>query len=139
MAGGGTISLTDEHKIKRHNVGDDDNMNDMITDLPEGILLHILSLLSTKDAVRTSILAKKWRNIWTYLSDFYFRIDCPRHDSNDQNQKDMSNFLLDLVGRLICKFNRIERLCVEIFNTVDADKVGSLISNRIERLTFTLY
>jgi hypothetical protein len=35
MAGGGTISLTDEHKIKRHNVGDDDNMNDMITDLPE--------------------------------------------------------------------------------------------------------
>ncbi|KAK2458218.1 hypothetical protein QL285_005403 [Trifolium repens] len=79
MAGSGTISLTDEHKIKRHNVGDDDNMNDMITDLPE---------------------------------------------------KDMSNFLLDLVGRLISKSNRIERLGITIYNTtVDADKVGSLISS----------
>jgi hypothetical protein len=76
--------------------------------------------------------------MWTYLSVFDFEIGRPRYDSNNKNQ-DMSNFLLDLVGRLICKFNRIERLCVEIFNIVDADKVGSLISNRIERLTFTLY
>jgi hypothetical protein len=127
MAGSGTISLTDEHKIKRHNVGDDDNMNDMITDLPEGILLHILSLLRTKDAVRTSILAKKWRNIWTYLSVFDFETGCPRYDSNDQ--KDMSNCLLDLVGRLICKSNRIESLSIRIYNTVDADKVDSLISS----------
>jgi hypothetical protein len=42
----------------------------------------------------------------------------------------MSNFLLDLVGRLISKSNRIERLGITIYNTtVDADKVGSLISS----------
>ncbi|KAK2429196.1 hypothetical protein QL285_027653 [Trifolium repens] len=38
----GTISLTDVHKIPRHNAGD--ALNDMINDLPEDFLLHILSL-----------------------------------------------------------------------------------------------
>jgi hypothetical protein len=67
--------------------------------------------------------------MWTYLYVFDFETGRPRYDSNNQNQKDMSNFLLDLIGRLICKSNRIERFCVEIFNTVDVDKVGSLISS----------
>ncbi|RHN64841.1 putative F-box domain-containing protein [Medicago truncatula] len=55
----GAISSTD---VQRHNAG---NMNDMISDLPEDVLLDILSLVPTKDAVKTSILVKKWKHLWT--------------------------------------------------------------------------
>ncbi|GAU44449.1 hypothetical protein TSUD_93030 [Trifolium subterraneum] len=109
MAGGCTISSsTDVHKIQRHNVGDD--VNDMITDLPEGILLHILSLLPTEDAVRTSILAKKWRNMWTYLSVFNFETGRPRYESKDQNQKDIEPYAAQFVIELLRGLSSVKSL-----------------------------
>uniref|UniRef100_A0A3Q7Y139 LOW QUALITY PROTEIN: FBD-associated F-box protein At4g13985-like n=2 Tax=Cicer arietinum TaxID=3827 RepID=A0A3Q7Y139_CICAR len=110
--------LTD---VVEHNVCD---MNDMISELPEDVLLYILSLLPTKDAVRTSILATKWRNLWTCLSAFDFEIlDCKSYDPES------ANCLLDLVQRLLHKSSRIERLCVQIFRTtnIDANKISYLM------------
>ena len=37
---------------------------DRISDLPEGVLQHILSLLPAQDAVRTCVLAQSWRHHW---------------------------------------------------------------------------
>ncbi|CAN6374274.1 unnamed protein product [Urochloa humidicola] len=37
---------------------------DRISDLPEGVLHHILSLLPAHDAVRTCVLARSWRHHW---------------------------------------------------------------------------
>jgi hypothetical protein len=120
----GPISSTDVHKIQRHNV------DDMISDLPEGVLLHILSFVPTKDAIRTSILAKKWKHLWTYLSVFHFEIVHPRYEPKKQNQNNTPNCLLDLVERLMHKSTRVERLGVRIFSTnVDTDKVSSIISS----------
>ncbi|KAL4625843.1 hypothetical protein ACB092_05G054100 [Castanea dentata] len=46
---------------------------DIISQLPEHIIHHILSLLrDTKDAARTSILSRKWRQIWTSFSILKF-------------------------------------------------------------------
>lgn len=133
-----TISSTDVHKIQRHNVG---NMTDMITDLPKGILLHILSLLPTKDAVRTSILENKWRHLWTYLPVFHFGTSL--YESNHPNHKNTPKCLLDLVGRLLHKSNNIKRLGVQIFKIkVDRNKVSSLISSvskhRVQYLELSL-
>ncbi|KEH30748.1 putative F-box domain-containing protein [Medicago truncatula] len=82
------MSSTDVHKIQRRILGD---MNDIISDLPEGVLLHILSLLPIEDVVRTSVLAKKWRYLWTYLSVFDFQIPYPRYDSNHKIRKNVPN------------------------------------------------
>ncbi|KAJ0531328.1 putative leucine-rich repeat domain superfamily [Helianthus annuus] len=42
-------------------------MADMLTELPESLQLHILSLLETKHAFKTSILSKSWASRWTYV------------------------------------------------------------------------
>ncbi|KAL7110867.1 hypothetical protein ACP275_05G052800 [Erythranthe tilingii] len=49
-------------KANREDVGS--NSMDMISELPKHILQRILYFLSQKDAVRTSVLSKSWRNIW---------------------------------------------------------------------------
>ncbi|CAA7042256.1 unnamed protein product [Microthlaspi erraticum] len=38
---------------------------DMISDLPNDLLIHILSLLPPQDALNTMVLSKRWRFLWT--------------------------------------------------------------------------
>lgn len=38
-----------------------------LNDLPNEILLHIMSYLKIKDVVKTSVLSKRWRNLWKFL------------------------------------------------------------------------
>ncbi|KAL5863501.1 hypothetical protein ACOSQ3_001015 [Xanthoceras sorbifolium] len=40
---------------------------DHLTNLPDHIIHNILSLINTKEAVRTSVLSKKWRYYWTNI------------------------------------------------------------------------
>ncbi|KAK6140658.1 hypothetical protein DH2020_025592 [Rehmannia glutinosa] len=46
---------------------------DRISELPQGILHHILSFLSQKQAVQTCVLSKSWRYVWSTRPkiDFY--------------------------------------------------------------------
>ncbi|KAK2370982.1 F-box/LRR-repeat protein [Trifolium repens] len=53
-----------KYKRQRHNSS---NNRDMISDLPDYILHHILSFLPTEDAVKTSILATNWRYLYMDL------------------------------------------------------------------------
>ncbi|XP_074320406.1 F-box/LRR-repeat protein At1g55660-like [Silene latifolia] len=47
-------------------------MQDKISQLPDDILLSIVSILDFKTVVRTSILAKRWKYLWTWLCDLDF-------------------------------------------------------------------
>ncbi|PSR86432.1 F-box/FBD/LRR-repeat protein [Actinidia chinensis var. chinensis] len=52
---------------------------DGISVFTDEILLHILSFLPTKHAVGTSILSKRWKNLWTELTDLDFDYELEFH------------------------------------------------------------
>ncbi|XP_059658984.1 F-box/FBD/LRR-repeat protein At4g00160-like [Cornus florida] len=47
-------------------------LEDRINGLPDVILISILSLLTMKEAGRSSLLSKRWRYIWTYIAALNF-------------------------------------------------------------------
>ncbi|XP_027171851.1 F-box/FBD/LRR-repeat protein At3g14710-like [Coffea eugenioides] len=49
-----------------------DSKKDRISELPESVLSHILSRLPTEDAVRTSVLSRKWEYKWTSIYNLTF-------------------------------------------------------------------
>ncbi|PNX91118.1 F-box/LRR-repeat protein, partial [Trifolium pratense] len=84
---------------------EEEEMQDRISNLPDGVLSHILSFLPTKTTVQTSILSNRWHHIWKHQSVLYFNefIDdyhCYRHDQSDEQFKSfvvMVNSVLNLL------------------------------------------
>ncbi|KAB2618578.1 F-box/LRR-repeat protein 25-like [Pyrus ussuriensis x Pyrus communis] len=52
---------------------------DRISNLPDDVLHTIISLLSTREAVRTSVLSRRWRNMYAYTSNLEFLIGATRN------------------------------------------------------------
>ncbi|XVF10965.1 hypothetical protein REPUB_Repub07fG0228300 [Reevesia pubescens] len=58
---------TKNAKIEMHE--DDEEDKDRLSDLPDTIIIHILSLMETKFSVRTCVLSKRWKFLWASLPD----------------------------------------------------------------------
>lgn len=55
-------------KIKQKKMDQDvAEKHDCLSKLPEHLLHHILSYLTMKDVIRTSVLAKRWQYTWLYV------------------------------------------------------------------------
>lgn len=56
-----------------------------LSNLPEKTIINILSLMDTKEAVKTSVLSKQWRYYWTHIHtlNFNFLDDLTPYDSYD--------------------------------------------------------
>lgn len=57
---------------------------DRISELPDALLLKILSLLPTKDVVVTMVLSKRWQHLWMMV---------PRLEYSDVMHRDNVRFL----------------------------------------------
>ncbi|KAL5854409.1 hypothetical protein ACOSQ4_004211 [Xanthoceras sorbifolium] len=65
-----------EHTRKKVKYSDEVETMDRLSNLPESVILRILSLMNAKDAVQTCILSKQWKFYWAHIPCYTF--DCER-------------------------------------------------------------
>ncbi|KAH7845151.1 hypothetical protein Vadar_026508 [Vaccinium darrowii] len=135
-----------EDNIHRHSSGnvvlpEEQNVgegNDIISSLPVNVLHHILSFLSTKDAIRTSILSTKWEYLWTSIAN----IDL-KEERYPSRKKEGWSFL-DFVDRVLLLHDAsdIKSLSIESCELVNSAHVSSWVStskrHNIEELNLCL-
>ncbi|XXG44262.1 hypothetical protein AAC387_Pa01g4115 [Persea americana] len=78
---------------------------DSISDLPEDVMDLILVGLPIRDAIRTSILSKKWRFKWVSIPDIVFDKDCLMKDKSKPAHADVVDQVLSHHVGPICKFS----------------------------------
>lgn len=81
-----------------------DRRVDWISILPDPLLHHILSFLDTKWAIRTSILSKRWKYIWTSIPNFDFLNwrGADYHLDVESDNKKFVNFMDRMIRSVIC-------------------------------------
>ncbi|KAI9117309.1 hypothetical protein K1719_011475 [Acacia pycnantha] len=125
------VSSPNSSKRYRHDVID---KKDVISELPDSLLHHILSFLSTRDAIRTSLLARRWKFLWTYLSDFNMKVE-------DRHKQIIH--LFNQVDTILEKAKFIKRFSLQAYEDVYVDKVYCwiitlLLKHKIQELELSL-
>ncbi|KAI8573387.1 hypothetical protein RHMOL_Rhmol01G0273300 [Rhododendron molle] len=96
---------------------------DRITILPDSVLIHILSFLPTKYAVRTRILSTRWKHIWASVPNLHFFF-MGRHCSVFADFTDRVLFFHELP--------RIQRFSLECAG-VDLNRLNAWVSVAVRR------
>ncbi|KAL5787171.1 hypothetical protein ACOSP7_004120 [Xanthoceras sorbifolium] len=65
-----------EHTRKKVKYSDEVETMDRLSNLPDSVILRILSLMNAKDAVQTCVLSKQWKFYWAHIPCYTF--DCAR-------------------------------------------------------------
>ncbi|KAL0700730.1 hypothetical protein Bca4012_056852 [Brassica carinata] len=109
-----------------------------INDLPDPLLCHILSFLSTKDSVRSSLLSKRWRNLWLQVpvfdldslpfeyGGFSFTNFVDRFLESDGENLDLNRF------KLICSYEDL----ADNGDSVLESWIDALVRRRVRHLDF---
>jgi hypothetical protein len=90
-------SIREKMKRKRKNEDENDESEgneDRLSDLPDGVLLHILSFLNTKHVVRTCVLSKRWKHLWKRIPTLIL------HSSRFSSVRQFYIFVSNILTRL---------------------------------------
>ncbi|CAA7039040.1 unnamed protein product [Microthlaspi erraticum] len=109
---------------------------DHVSSLPNELLCHILSFLTTKEAALTSVLSKRWLNLLAFVpnlvlddSMFLHPEECKRErEGIVQSFEDFVDRVLALQGH-----SSIKRFSLKCENGVDKDRVNRWICNVLHR------
>ena len=97
--------------------------SDIISNLPESILTHILALLPTKYAVGTSVLSKQQKYMWTNITKLHF--DGILLLSQETTERFM-NFMERVLAHL--ENNKLESFYLSCESHCDASHVHTCVS-----------
>ncbi|XP_078153509.1 F-box/LRR-repeat protein At4g14103-like [Carex rostrata] len=90
---------------------DEQNGIDRMSSLPDDICKYILSFLSTREAVQTCILSKKWINTWASVSDLKFDIN--EFIDDDMEELELVENSEDMAVELVTKFELLVKSVLE--------------------------
>ncbi|XP_059279809.1 LOW QUALITY PROTEIN: F-box/LRR-repeat protein At3g03360-like [Lycium ferocissimum] len=130
------ISLRDSISKKLKN-GVEEETLDCISQLPDAVLLQILSLLPTNDAVKSCVLSKRWRYLWTSIYNFLFI------DRNYNNVENFTSFVDHVLTHSTCP--KIKKFQVDFhhgdweFDCKISQWLSFAVKNKVEDVMFNSY
>ncbi|MED6118158.1 hypothetical protein PIB30_000140 [Stylosanthes scabra] len=106
---------------------------DKISNLPECIISSILSLLPTKDALRTCVLSKAWINHWRSITNFDMD-DNDLHFNSGKcpSQERFRSFVYRSL--MLTKFPRLDSFSLSIHYHHDMSSLNNWIAGALNRL-----
>jgi len=100
-------------------------MTDRISSLPDELLCYILSFLPTKLSVSTSLLSKRWKNLWRSVPalHFHYSFGSWKESSDPDFFLSLCTFILSNLEQPIQRF----RLTVYPFHYMSVDSINSFL------------
>lgn len=111
---------------------------DLISNLPDEIICHILSFLTTKEAASTSILSKKWRNRFALVPN----LDISYYPYPEEGKKWETRLsFMDFIDRVLAlQGNSPIKKCSHTYlDGVDSNRVDAWLSNVFVRGVLELH
>lgn len=103
---------------------------DCISKLPDDVLLVILSRLSTEEAVRTSLVSKRWEHVWKHISHLVLNMS---RIINSKEPIDGSNRVATLLTKIINNHRGHLESCV--INHYTYQSVNGMVNTWVQALT----
>ncbi|XP_059436980.1 F-box/LRR-repeat protein At3g58900-like [Corylus avellana] len=129
------IQKPQQKKQKLNEEEDIDENSKSLGNLPQEILRHILSFLPTKDAVRISLVSKRWEYLWASIPNLDFNVyRISRNKTRKRTPLFERTLFMNFVDRVLClrDSSDIKRftLCCDVLH--DASRVHTWISAAIK-------
>ncbi|XP_023511542.1 F-box/FBD/LRR-repeat protein At1g13570-like [Cucurbita pepo subsp. pepo] len=102
---------------------------DHLSDLPQSIIECILTRLPIRDAIRTSILSRRWRYKWNTLTQLVFDDDCVAM-SNDGIYEDLIYFITHVLFLHEGPIHKFHLSATYLQNTPDLDQWMLFLSRK---------
>ncbi|XP_052626778.1 F-box/FBD/LRR-repeat protein At1g13570 [Lactuca sativa] len=117
--------------------------SDRISNLPQDIIEKILTFMPIRDALKTSILSKKWRHCWKGMPKLVFD-DRLSNVSSDMEDVKKYKLVITIFHVLLLHRGPILELCIcisdeEIFNEIDQIILHLSWSKNIKKFIFEVY
>ncbi|XP_027193539.1 F-box/FBD/LRR-repeat protein At4g26340-like isoform X1 [Cicer arietinum] len=121
---------------------------DRISSLPDSVLCHILSFLTAKTCVATSLLSRRWRHVWENIQVLEFREDFHDCYEDDDDFEQFKQFSVLVNGVLTLRRSRdIRKFVLSCRHTHEdmfyansvATWVRVAIGPRLEELELSLF